>query len=86
MGEPIVTRRIACIQCGAAHQVLDGALVVVCEYCGAFVALQSASHWGGDAIVERHARSLRALFEPTAADARKLEAQLAMARAQASGD
>lgn len=86
MGEPIVTRPIQCIQCGAAHQVLDDALLVICEYCGAFVAIQAAKHWGGEALAHRHERNIRALIEPTAADARKLEAQRAMSEAQARDD
>jgi len=86
MGDPIVTRRIQCTRCGAAHSVLDDALVVVCEHCGAFVALQAEAHWGGARMAERYTEQLRALVEPSWADARKLQAQLGMAEAQAQGD
>ncbi len=86
MGDPIVTRRIQCTRCGAAHSVLDDALMVVCDHCGAFVALQAEAHWGGASMADRHAAQLRALVEPSRADARKLQAQLGMADAQAQGD
>lgn len=82
----VVTRRIQCHECGAPHQVLDDALLVVCDRCGSFVALRSEARFGGESIARRHAQGIRALVEPTAAESRKLRAQLAMADAQAAGD
>ncbi|MCB9718166.1 MAG: hypothetical protein H6712_30230 [Myxococcales bacterium] len=82
----VVTRRIQCSQCGAAHQVLDDALMVVCERCGAFVALRAELHWGGETMARRHDQAIRSMIAPSEAESRKLRASLAMAEAQAAGD
>ena len=64
----VVTRRIQCSQCGAAHQVLDDALMVVCERCGAFVALRAELHWGGETMARRHDQAVASLFASAVAD------------------
>lgn len=75
-------REIRCPDCGATRKVLDDAMMLVCEYCGAFIGVSTS-------IQSRMAAGRKAIemFQnPTEASRRFMDLAQRMPAAQQSGD
>jgi DNA-directed RNA polymerase subunit RPC12/RpoP len=75
-------REIRCPECGATRKALENALMLVCEYCGAFIGLDE----GMDSRVDMARRAAELARNPTETSRRFNEVAGQMASAAQSGD
>lgn len=81
----MIVRRFECAGCGAAGEFREGALIVLCRYCGSFLAVETGA-MTGEALV-RLARAERgALAAPDKARARLMTLLADMGDCLARGD
>ena len=82
----MLIRSFVCPACGASRESLEGALVLVCTYCGVFVSVDTHAYWRGDELVARAAEGIRTMVRPTAMEARKTSLGAEMFHAGGAGD
>ena len=82
----MLVRQVKCRQCGAPLDVLPETLLLMCEYCGSFIGLDTERIFSPDAIVEAHRKVLSALVSPSRLQARSMQLAVAMERAKEEGD
>jgi DNA-directed RNA polymerase subunit RPC12/RpoP len=82
----VLTRQVKCPQCGAPKEALDDSVLVICDYCGSFVSLETGQYFRGDGLARLQQKSIDRLINPSAADARKLKVQHRMSEAQKADD
>ena len=71
-------RQVKCPQCGAPKETLKDTVLVVCDFCGSFISVESGSYFRGDGYAKLHRKQMSRLVEPSAADARKTQVQMRM--------
>ncbi|MFH1436738.1 MAG: hypothetical protein ABIJ56_13605 [Pseudomonadota bacterium] len=74
-------RDVRCPECGATRKAMDRALVLMCEYCGAFMGLDT----GVETRLEIGRRAMEHLRNPTRASVRFNELAGALRQAAAAG-
>ncbi|MBD3370441.1 hypothetical protein GF402_08790 [Candidatus Fermentibacteria bacterium] len=79
-------RQVKCPQCGAPKETLKDSVLVVCDYCGSFISVESGSFFRGDGYATLQEKQMRRLVEPSAADARKTQMQMKMEECRKESD
>jgi len=80
------TRQIRCPSCGAPKESLPDAVVVYCDFCGSFVAMDTRRSFRGDQFAEWVRKGQQSLLDPSSADSRKLALQTEMLQAKEDSD
>lgn len=81
----MLTRQMHCKQCGASKETLDDALVIMCDFCGSFITLETAQLFSGDSMEKQTSEAMRRAVNPTKAEARWIELAQMMHQAQQDG-
>jgi len=79
-------RQVKCPQCGAPKDTLKDTVLVVCDFCGSFISVESGSYFRGDGYAKLHRKQMSRLVEPSAADARKTQVQMRMEECRRNRD
>ena len=79
-------RQVKCPQCGAPKDTLKDTVLVVCDFCGSFISVESGSYFRGDGYSRLHKKQMSRLVEPSAADARKTQVQMRMEQCRREED
>jgi len=82
----MLVRRFSCFSCGAPREAREDAVLLLCESCGAFLAIDSGSFFRGTGLADLHDRQLKEILGPGRAQARRTVLQGEMAEAAARGD
>jgi predicted RNA-binding Zn-ribbon protein involved in translation (DUF1610 family) len=82
----MMIRRFSCSSCGAPREAREDAVLLLCESCGAFLAIDSGLFFRGTGLADLRDRQLKDLFDPGRAQARRTVLQGEMASAAARGD
>ncbi len=80
------TRSLTCPQCGAPQHVHPDTVVVLCEYCGSFVATDTSRVLRGDGLLNLQKKAVRSFVAPSRAEARRTVLQLEMERLRGAGE
>ncbi|MHC5038325.1 MAG: TFIIB-type zinc ribbon-containing protein [Planctomycetota bacterium] len=79
-------QKFNCPSCGAPRETLQDALVLLCGYCGAFVAFETGHLYRGTKLADLRDSQIRSWIRPSKADARKIVLTSRMSDAAARGD
>ena len=82
----MITRQIKCPQCGAPKETLEESIMMMCDYCGSLISVETSQYFRGDGMAKLHEQAIQKLVNPTAADARKTKLTFEMQKAQEAGD
>ncbi len=82
----MLKRQIQCPQCGAAQHSLEDAVVLMCEYCGSFVEMDTQQLLHGDGLVQAYQKGVQSFIAPSRAQARRTQLNIEMQKAQEAGD
>jgi len=82
----MLTRQIKCKKCGAPKEALDDAIVVMCDYCGAYVSVETDQLYEPESLAQRAKEGLRRALNPTRTEKRWQELAEKMRQAGEAGD
>jgi DNA-directed RNA polymerase subunit RPC12/RpoP len=82
----VLTRQIKCPQCGAPKDTVSDSVLVICDYCGSFISMETSQYFRGEGFAKLQQSQIARLVNPSAADARKMKVNREMELCRQRGD
>ncbi len=82
----MLTRQIKCKKCGAPKDALDDAIVVLCDFCGAYVTIETDQFFEPETVEQRTREALRRALNPTKTEQRWTALAEQMQQTKEAGD